>query len=98
MLIASNTGGHLIQYNNQFSTGRTVSVVETEKETNLASIPDTTWREYTTWERIPIYEPVYVEKNENGDDERIVYNSSLMDRGKRYEICFKVRILGIDKN
>lgn len=91
LLVPSNTADHLklTQHKNQFSIGRTVSIVETEQETTLAAILDTTWRENIIEETIPIYEPVYVEKNENGEDERIVYNSSSMDLGKRYELIFK---------
>jgi hypothetical protein len=56
-----------------------------------------TWDEDTAYESIPIHEPVYVEKNEKGEDERIIYNSSRMEIGKRYEVRFKGERWGLTR-
>ena len=100
LLSSSNTADYqeVIQYKNQFSAKiKSQLIVETEQEKHLNPMLGYTWDENTTRENIPIHEPVYVEKNEKGEDERIVYNSLSMEFGKRYEIPFKGEMWGLTK-
>jgi hypothetical protein len=65
-----------------------MQIIESEQEKKLTPSTEYTSTSIETHQQISIPEPVYLSRNESGE-ECIVYNSFVMELGKRYPVKYK---------